>query len=107
MDNHDFERTSERENQLLENNRNLEAQKAFHVSNIEEAQKQLSEILHKVIYPDVTVMDQLKALRIKNEAEAVDYEFKITGLNQQPRDYLARSEMFITPRGERSNRRFS
>ena len=139
MDNHDFERTSERENQLLEKNRNLEVQqqrtadyyknlldmercgilaytiseykilhmnvealKAFHVSDIEEAQKQLSEILHKVIYPDVTVMDQLKALRIKNEVEAVDYEFKITGLNQQPRDYLARSEMFITPRGERS-----
>ena len=26
MDNHDFERTSERENQLLEKNRNLEVQ---------------------------------------------------------------------------------
>ena len=105
MNDYHFEKISERENQLLEKNRNLEVQqqrtadyyknlldmercgilaytiseykiqhmnvealKAFGVSNIEDAQKLLSEILHKVIYPDVTVVDQLKALRIKKGA---------------------------------------
>ena len=134
-----FEKVLERENQLLEKNRSLEAQQqrtadyyknlldmercgilaytiaeykiqhmnvealnAFGVSNMEDAQKLISEILHKVIYPDVTVVDRLKALRIKDGAEAVDYEFRITDRNRQQRDYLARSEAFITPRGERS-----
>ena len=136
-DSRHFENVSERENRLLEKNRNLEAQNqrtaayykglldmercgilsytmpeyeiqhmntealwALGVESIGQAQNQIDEILHEAAYPDVTAVDRLKALR--RGTGAVDYEFSITRKNGQTRDYLARSEVFITPRGKRS-----
>lgn len=79
---------------------NAEALRIFDVKDIAEAQVHLGDILHNIIYPDSCTVEKLTALR-KNSG-IVDFECTVAAKNGQVTNVIARTEVFITPKGERS-----
>ncbi len=79
---------------------NAEALRIFGVRDLPDAQSRLGEILSNVVYPDFRTVQRLKALHQENDP--VDYECVIRNQDGVSTNALARTEVFLTPRGERS-----
>ena len=79
---------------------NAEAMRIYGVSNLEEAQKMLGQIISSVCYVNTDVIGQLMEMRDKDEA--IDYECIIPDRKGNMTPVLAKTEIFYTSDGKRT-----
>lgn len=79
---------------------NAQALKMYGLNGIDEAQRELGNILRKVFYPKPETIEQLK--RLRNEDDMVDYECIIGKGESNECHALAKTKVVVIPTGERT-----
>lgn len=79
---------------------NAQALRMYSLKSVQEAQRDLGNILKKVAYPKSETIEKLKNLR--NEEDTVDYECIINKGTPNECHALAKSKVVVIPSGERA-----
>ena len=79
---------------------NAQALKMYGLNSVAEVQRELGNVLGKVVYPKPETIEQLK--RLRNEDDMVDYECIIGKGEPNECHALAKTKVVIIPTGERA-----